>query len=70
LQAATQSYNAALDSYNYGVRSLLDVTAAQRTLAQARASDVFARTQILAAMADVAFRTADSIQLNTAGPQP
>lgn len=70
LQAATQSYNAALDSYNYGVRSLLDVTAAQRTLAQARASDVLARTQVLAGFADVAFRTADSIQLNTAGPQP
>jgi outer membrane protein TolC len=70
LQAATQSYNAALASYNYGVRSLLDVTAAQRTLAQARASDVLARTQVLAGLADVAFRTADSIQLNAAGPQP
>jgi outer membrane protein len=64
LAAATQSYAAALESYNYGVRSLLDVTAAQRVLAQARSADVSARTQILAALADLAFRVADSIQVN------
>jgi outer membrane protein len=62
LQAASQSYDAALESYNYGVRSLLDVTAAQRTLAQARSADVYARTQVLASFADLAFRTGDSIQ--------
>lgn len=62
LQAATQSYEAALQSYNYGVRNLLDVTAAQRTLAQARSTDVFARTQVLTSFADLAFRTGDSIQ--------
>jgi hypothetical protein len=39
LQASTQSYNAALESYSNGVRNLLDVTAAQRTLAQAMAHD-------------------------------
>jgi outer membrane protein len=66
LQAADQSYSAALESYNYGVRSLLDVTAAQRTLAQARSADVLARTQVLTALADLAFRTGDSIQLNKA----
>jgi len=33
------------------------VTAAQRVLAQARSSDVLARTQVLAALADLAFRT-------------
>jgi outer membrane protein len=33
LEAASQSYNAALQSYNYGVRNLLDVTAAQRSRA-------------------------------------
>ena len=38
LEAASQSY-AAAESYKYGVRSLLDVTAAQRTLAQARSTD-------------------------------
>jgi outer membrane protein len=64
LTAATQSYAAALESYNYGVRSLLDVTAAQKVLAEARSTDVTARTQILATLSDLAFRVADSIQVN------
>jgi len=65
LDASTQSYAAALESYNYGVRSLLDVTAAQKVLAQARSADVLARTQVLAALSDLAFRNGDSIQANT-----
>jgi outer membrane protein len=69
LDAASQSYDAALESYNYGVRNLLDVTAAQRTLAQARSADVLARTQVLASFADLAFRTGDSIQ-SPKRPQP
>ena len=60
--AATQSYSAALESYNYGVRNLLDVTNAQKVLAQARSTDMLARTQVLAALADLAFRTGDAIQ--------
>jgi len=70
LDAATQSYAAALESYNYGVRNLLDVTAAQRALAQARSADVLARTQVLAALADLAFRAGDSIQMNARKPGP
>jgi outer membrane protein TolC len=70
LEAASQSYAAALESYNYGVRSLLDVTAAQRTLAQARSADVLARTQVLTALADLAFRTSDSIQPGARNPRP
>jgi outer membrane protein len=70
LEAATQSYSAALESYNYGVRSLLDVTAAQRVLAQARSADVLARTQVLTSLAELAFRTADSIQPNKTRPLP
>ena len=62
LEAATKSYEASLESYNYGLRNFLDVTAAQKTLAQARSTDVLARTQILSALADLAFRVADSIQ--------
>jgi outer membrane protein len=57
LEAANQSYAAVLESYNYGVRSFLDVTAAQRTLAQARSTDVFARTQVLTTLVDLAFGT-------------
>ena len=60
--AATQSYSAALESYNYGVRNLLDVTNAQKVLAQARSTEILARTQVLAALADLAFRTGDAIQ--------
>jgi outer membrane protein len=70
LEAATKSYDAALDSYNYGLRNLLDVTAAQRALAQARSTDVLARTQVLTGLADLAFRTGDSIQSGGARPRP
>jgi len=62
LRAASQSYDSALESYNYGLRNFLDVTAAQRALAQARSTDVLARTQVLIALAGLAFRTGDSIQ--------
>jgi outer membrane protein TolC len=70
VEAASQSYNAALESYKYGLRNLLDVTAAQRSLAQARSADVFARTQVLSALADLAFATGDSIQANNGRPHP
>jgi outer membrane protein TolC len=68
LEAATNSYAAALESYNYGLRNLLDVTATQRTLAQARSADVLARTQVLTALADLAFRTGDSIHQSVTKP--
>jgi outer membrane protein len=70
LDAATQSYAAALESYNYGVRSLLDVTAAQRVLAQARSADILARTEVLTALANLAFRAGDSIQAKARKPRP
>jgi len=70
LEAASQSYNAALESYKYGLRNLLDVTAAQRSLAQARSADVFARTRVLTALADLAFATGDSIQADKRRPHP
>jgi outer membrane protein TolC len=70
LDTATQSYAAALESYTYGVRSLLDVTAAQKVLAQARSADVLARTQVLSTLSDLAFRTGDSIQANMRKPRP
>jgi outer membrane protein TolC len=62
LEAASQSYAAALEAYKFGVRNLLDVTAAQQTLAQARSTDVLARTHVLNALADLSFRTGESIQ--------
>jgi outer membrane protein TolC len=70
LDAADQSYNAAIESYHYGVRNLLDVTEAQRTLARARSADVLARTQVLTALADLAYKTGDTIRPVQTGPQP
>jgi outer membrane protein TolC len=70
LDAATQSYAAALESYDDGVRNLLDVTAAQKVLAQARSADVLARTQVLATLSDLAFRAADAIQTGKRRSQP
>jgi outer membrane protein TolC len=62
LTASDQSYEAARESYGYGVRNLLDVVSAQKTLAQARSEDILARTQLLLQVADLAFRTGDLIQ--------
>jgi outer membrane protein len=70
LQAARQSYIAAVDAYGYGVRSLLDVTAAQRVLAQARSADVAARTAVLDTLADLAFRTGDLVRAGGSREHP
>jgi outer membrane protein len=68
LETASQSYSAALESYNYGVRSLLDVTAAQKVLAQARTADVSSRAELLSQLANLAFRTGDAIRSNARKP--
>jgi outer membrane protein len=70
LEAASQSYAAAVEAYGYGVRNLLDVTAAQRALAQARSTDVAARTQVLDTLADLAFRTGDLMRIAGSKDQP
>lgn len=62
LRSADESYNAALEAYSYGVRNLLDVTAAQRALAQARTADISAQTQVLTTLADLAYRTGDLLR--------
>jgi outer membrane protein TolC len=70
LEASGRSYDAALESYNDGLRNFLDVTAAQRTLAQARSTDVLARAQVLTTLAALAFKAGDSIQSNAVKPRP
>lgn len=70
LTASEQSYEAAHQSYGFGVRSLLDVVSAQKALAQARSEDVFARTQLLLQVANLAFRTGDLIQAQPPKPGP
>lgn len=68
LTASTESYNAALESYSYGVRSQIDVVSAQRALAVARTADVNARTQLLIGVAALAFETGNLLYGN--GRQP
>jgi len=70
LASADKSYTAALKSYDLGLRNLLDVVAAQRALAQARSADVFARTQVLTQISNLAFRTGDLLRapVPKAGP--
>ena len=63
LDAAGQSFAAATEAYGYGVRSLLDVTAAQRALAQARSADVAAHTEVLDRLAELAFQTGDLLRI-------
>jgi outer membrane protein len=62
LASADKFYAAALKSYDLGLRSLLDVVSAQRALAQARSADVYARTQVLTQISNLAFRTADVLR--------
>jgi outer membrane protein len=67
LSASERSYTAALEAYQYGVKSFLDVVSAQRVLAQARAADVLARTRVFHDFANLAFRTGDLV---SAGAKP
>ena len=66
LAAASESYDASLQSYNFGVRSQIDVVSAQRALAAARTADVSARAQLLTSVAALAFQTGDL--LHAKGP--
>jgi outer membrane protein len=72
LLSAEQSYAAALKSYDLGLRNLLDVVAAQRTLAQARSADVAVRAQVLTQFSNLAFRSGDLLRAapEKAGQQP
>jgi outer membrane protein len=70
LTASQESYEAAHQSYGYGVRNLLDVVSAQKALAQARSEDISARTQLLLAATGLAFQTADLIQTQHWSPTP
>src|SRR5271170_1541381 len=70
LTASQESYSAALESYKDGVRNFLDVLAAEDALAQARAIDVTARTQVLQAFTDLQFGTGDLLANHPKGKNP
>jgi outer membrane protein len=62
LQAADQSYTSATEAFQAGVRTFIDVTTAQRSLARARTAQATARVRLLMSLADLAFRAGDPIQ--------
>jgi len=62
LEAAQRSYESAAEAFQAGVRTFIDVTTAQRTLARARTAQATARIQLLSSYADFAFRAGDPIQ--------
>jgi outer membrane protein TolC len=70
LTASQQSYEAAHESYGYGVRNLLDVVSAQKALAQARSEDIAARSRLLFEVTSLAFQTGDLIQTQHWSPGP
>ena len=70
LTASSESYSAALESYKDGVRNFLDVLAAENALAQARAIDVTARTQVLQTFTDLQFGTGDLLANHPRGNHP
>jgi outer membrane protein TolC len=70
LAASSQSYEAARQSYDFGLRSQLDVISAQKAFAQASSEDVTARSQLLLQVADLAFRTADMIAAQSQHTNP
>lgn len=57
LKYSQEAYDAALLLYREGIGTILDLLAAQQTLANARAQKVQARTQWIIALANVAFAT-------------
>ncbi len=62
LEAAQQSYESATEAFQAGVRTFIDVTTAQRTLARARSAQATARIQLLSNYADFAFRAGDPLK--------
>ena len=61
LEAADQSYSAAMEAFRAGVRTVIDVTSTQRNLARARALQVGARVLLFSSVADLAYRAGEPI---------
>lgn len=57
LSFAQKAFDAALESYEYGTQTILQLLTAQVALANARAQYVQARTQFVTALADLAYAT-------------
>lgn len=62
LGASQVSYAAAVEAYSDGVRTLVDVVTAERTLAQARSEEITARTNVFVQITNLAFRTGELLR--------
>ena len=72
LESASTSYDASLEAYKYGVRTLVDVVTAQRQLAQARLSSVASRSELFLGAVDLEFVTGNLLRSQppaTSSPQ-
>jgi outer membrane protein len=70
LNASSDSYEAALESYQLGVRNLVDLLAAERDLADARSADITARVSVLNSLAALAYSTGDLLKTTARRPAP
>jgi outer membrane protein len=70
LNASSDSYEAALESYQLGVRNLVDLLAAERDLADARSADITARVRVLNSLAALAYSTGDLLKTTARRPTP
>jgi outer membrane protein len=62
LEAANSSYSASLEAYKYGVKNLVDVVTAQKELAQARLSNVSARSELFIGAINLEFATGNLLR--------
>jgi len=62
LEAANTSYAASLEAYKYGVKNLVDVVTAQKELAEARLSNVSARSELFIGAINLEFATGNLLR--------
>jgi outer membrane protein len=62
LDSANESYSASLEAYKYGVKNLVDVVTAEKQLAQARLSNVSARSELFLEAVNLEFATGNLLR--------
>ena len=62
LESANSAYDASLDAYKYGVKNLVDVVTAEKQLAQARLSNVSARSELFLEAVNLEFATGNLLR--------
>ena len=70
LTSASTSYDASLDAYNYGVKNLVDLVAAENQLAQARLATVQSRSAVRIDAANLDYATGNLLRQQPPVAQP